>query len=360
MLKKICFFLIVVIFFSCKKDVTPDLIKENGKNKSKGVNVKTALIENVDFQKQIISNGKIKALKKSELRFKTNERLSAINVQNGQKVKKGQILAYLDNDLLKNQLLKAEIEFDKAKNKLLEEKINYGLDDSSSIKITPDVLKSLQIKSGYLEAQNALANNQLLYKQTFLRAPFHGIAANIEINEGDYITSSDVFCTIINPTQLEVLFSIMESDIDFIYKKQRAEIVPFAVGRDKKYRASITEINPLVSENGLIKVKAKIDTIDTSLFHGMNVKVFINHPIENVIVIPKEALVLRSNKEVVFTIKDNLAKWNFVEVLGENSTAYAIKKGVKLGDTIIVSGNMNLSHDAHVNATFIPREKYNN
>ena len=42
-----------------------------------------------------------------------------------------------------------------------------------------------------------------------------------------------------------------------------------------------------------------------------------------------------------------------MELCRVSSTSYAIKKGLKISDTLIVSGNLNLSHDAKVNATFV-------
>ena len=243
---------------------------------------------------------------------------------------------------------------DKALNKLHEEKINYGLGKTVNKNIQPGVLKSLQIKSGYFEAKNILENAQLRYNQTILRAPFSGVIANIKIKEGYHVSGTDVFCTLINSNSLEVVFSIIENELDFIRKGQELIIESFA-NSNKKYKGVITEINPLVDKNGLIQIKASIQSNNRKLFDGMRVKIFVNKPIENVLVIPKEALVLRSNKKVVFAIENGGAKWRYVTQLYENSTQYAIKKGesLKATDTIIISGNMNLSHDAKVNATFV-------
>ena len=156
-----------------------------------------------------------------------------------------------------------------------------------------------------------------------------------------------MFCTVIAQQKLEVVFSVLENELSFI-KKNQAVLISSFVDESKSYKGAITEINPIVDKNGLIQIKAKVNIPDNTLFDGMHVKVIINQPIKDVIVIPKEALVLRSNKEVVFTVEDGLAKWNYVEVQDENSTSYAIKKGLKLGDTIVVSGNMNLAHDSKV------------
>lgn len=352
MQKILRYLFISVLILSCKQEEpkTNDTQTVN-KATSGGVNVDTQIITQTIFQKQLVANGKISALEKSELRFQTSESIKEINVVNGQKVNKGDVLAFLENALLKNALEKAKIDLEKAKNQLRQEKINYGV--KANQKINASVLKSLQIKSGLFEAQNALQNAEIQYKQTILLAPFSGVIANIEAKEGNYSTPSDIFCMIINTENLEVEFSILENEIDFVAKNQKIEIQSFNSSKER-YKGVISEVNPLVDENGLIKIRAKINSKAATLFDGMNVKVFINKPMGDVIVVPKEALVLRSNREVVFTVENNFAKWKYVTQVGENSTNYAIKKGenLKETDTIIVSGNLNLSHDAKVNATF--------
>ena len=251
--------------------------------------------------------------------------------------------------MLKNNIEKAKIELQKAQNKFEEEKINFGAN------IKKSSFENLKIRSGLLEAQNNLERTQIEYNQTLLKAPFSGVIANLEKKEGDFITTSDIFCTLINPNNLEVYFSILENEYQFVSKGQEVEIESF-VNKDQFLKGTVTEINPLVDENGLIKIKAKVLSKETNLLDGMNVRVLINKALKDVIVIPKGALVLRSNRQVVFTLEKGLAKWNYVEVVGENNNSYAIKKGLKVTDTIIVSDNLNLSHDSKVNATFIEKE----
>ncbi len=359
-MKRISLYLItVVLLFSCqkgKKNQIEDSLTTTPV--SKGVNVTTSNIHDKPFQTQLIANGKVEAIQKSELRFKINEQLATIQVKNGQEVVKDQVLASLENQLLVNELEKTKLNLEKALNKLEEEKINYGLSNTADKNINSKILKSLQMKSGYFEAKNALENAQLRYNQTILKAPFSGIIANIETKVGDYYSASEVFCTLINPNNLEVVFSIIENELSFVSKGQQVTIESFA-NSDRKYKGVITEVNPLVDKNGLIQIKASIQSKkNKQLFDGMHVKILVNKPIDNVLVIPKEALVLRSNRKVVFAIEKGLAKWNYVTQLFENSTLYAIKKGenLKATDTIIIYGNMNLSHDAKVNATFVSRK----
>ncbi len=347
---KIYKYLFILLILSCTKQTNNiDQNKKSKKELERQVRVKTSIIGSNIFYKKIKINGKVNSISKVELRFIKADRLAKVNFLNGQKITKNQLIAYLDNALLKNSIEKSKIELQKAKNKFEEEKINFG----SNIKVSS--LENLKIRSGLLEAQNNLDRAQIEYNQTILKAPFYGVIANLEKKEGDFITSSEVFCTLINPNNLEVSFSILENEFQFVSKGQHVEIQSF-VNKDQLLKGIITEINPLVDENGLIKIRAKVLSKETHLLDGMNVKVLINKPLKDVIVIPKEALVLRSNRQVVFTLEKGLAKWNYVEVAGENNNSYAIKKGLKVSDTIIVSGNLNLSHDAKVNTTFIDKE----
>ena len=343
-MNRILSFFILIILINCsnknssKKDNNSHVLNSNQKNNL--IPVSTLVISDNNFFKQIIINGKVESKEKINLHCKMSNRIKKINIKNGQPVNINQLLCYLENDIIKNQLTKAKI-------KLEEAKINY-----SKNKLSSKTLRKLELKSGVLEAKNNLERNQINYKQTLLKAPFSGLIANLEKKKGDFITSSEVFCTIINPNDLEFSFSVLENEYKFINKGQEIEIHHFA---DKKniFKGIISEINPIVGKNGLIKVKAKITSKDSGLLDGANVKGYINKQIQDVIVIPKEALVLRSNRDVVFTIEKGLAKWNYVDIVGENSNSYAIKKGLKVTDTIIVTGNLNLAHDAKVNATFV-------
>lgn len=341
----------ILFFFSCDRFQPKENI-EGTKSENQELDVYVQILNGKVFEKQIISNGIVESLNKTDMRFKISERLKFIMVKNGQKVVKGDTLAILENALLKNQLDKARLDVTKAKNVLDENIINYGYKNSVEEEIDNNILRNLEVESGYLDALNKLENSTILYNQTILTAPFSGIIGNLKSKNGNYITSGDVFCTLIEQNKLEIVFSILESELFFIKKNQEVEFNLF-FNQNGNYKGVITEINPIVNENGLIEVKAKINASNEKLFDGMNVKVFINQPVEGVVTIPKEALVIRTNREVVFTLENNLAKWNYVEVFDENGSSYAIKKGLNLGDTIVVSGNANLSNDAKVKATFV-------
>jgi len=80
----------------------------------------------------------------------------------------------------------------------------------------------------------------------------------------------------------------------------------------------------------------------------MNVKVVIRKPVADRLVVPKEALVIRQGRDVIFVRQDSLAIWKYVSVEFENSTSISVKEGLEPGDLVIVNGNVNLAHETIV------------
>lgn len=110
----------------------------------------------------------------------------------------------------------------------------------------------------------------------------------------------------------------------------------------------ITEINPLIDQRGMVQIKAVIPNTENRFLEGMNVSVRVQRLLGKRLVIPKSALVLRSNRKVVFTLENNKAMWVYVQTAQENSDSYVVTEGLNPGDSIIYEGNFNLSHESPV------------
>ena len=158
--------------------------------------------------------------------------------------------------------------------------------------------------------------------------------------------------TLINDAIFEVEFYLIESEVTEIAVNGQIQIQPFAL--HKTYKGRIVSINPQVEEEGTVLIKAKVKN-DGQLLEGMNVKVFIQKDILNQFVVPKASIVLRQNQEVLFAVKSGKAYWTYVQTTNENSSQYTViphpdksSATLKSGDTIVVSGNLNLAHDSEV------------
>ena len=111
-------------------------------------------IENRTFHRQIISNGKLTALQKSDLRFEAGGKLAAIYVGNGDRISKGQAIAKLECFKLQNRLSSSGLQLQSAKLKLQDILLGMGHNCEDTTNIPTDIFEASKIKSGYNQAVN--------------------------------------------------------------------------------------------------------------------------------------------------------------------------------------------------------------
>lgn len=303
-------------------------------------------LQAADFNHELISNGRLSARRFVDLRFESAETIAEIFVKNGDRVNKGQKLAELATFRLNNKTRQAKDALDRARLELQDVLIGQGytLEDSASVPAA--TMRLVRTKSGYDQAlaQYELAKYDELH--AVLTAPFDGMVANLFAKQFNTASTTDVFCTIIDQRSLEASFTVLENELPLIKVGDKVEITPFAMA-DGKAEGRISEINPLVDTNGMVQVKATV-TNQGVLFEGMNVRVSIHRPLANQLVVPKAAVVLRSGKQVIFTLADGRAYWNYIQTGLENAGFYTVTEGLKAGDVVITSGNINLAHETPV------------
>lgn len=309
--------------------------------------VKAFALQEGEFNHELISNGTVVAAQRADLRFEENGVVEDIFVKNGQRVRKGQKIAQLAQFKLENTLKQASDNLEKAKLELQDVLISQGFTLADSLKVPQETMKIAKIKSNYEYSliQYELAKHSL--SRSVLYAPYDGVIANLSAKKYNMPPSNEPFCTVIADDAMDAQFTVLETELPLIRQGDRVELSPFSI-QDYHATAVIDEINPLVDENGMVKVKARIRGAAQGLYEGMNIRVRVQRSAGKQLIIPKEALVLRNNRKVVFTAKSNQALWNYVQTGLENSTGYVITEGLQAGDSVIYEGNLNLAHETPV------------
>lgn len=308
--------------------------------------VTTQLLKSTEFHHELISNGKLAARESAELRFESTEPIARIFVKNGERVRKGQKIAELAPFRLANKTAQAKDALERARLELQDVLIGQGYLLEDSAKVPPAILKLARIKSGYDEALTTYQLAAYEAERAILTAPFDGVVANLFAKPFNTASTADVFCTVINPRSLEASFTVLENELPLIRLGDRVKVAPFAADAEQT-EGRITEINPVVDANGMVQVRAAVAD-KGKLFEGMNVRVGIRRSLGRQLVIPKSALVLRTGKQVVFTLVDGKAYWNYVRTGLENTDSYTVEEGLKEGDVVITGGNINLAHESPV------------
>ena len=299
------------------------------------------------FTHEVVSNGKVKAGEYVDLRFsQASAPIKEIRVKNGERVRKGDILAQLDLFKLENAVTTARNNLERVKLELADALIGQGYDPGKAEGMPDDVMGLARLRSGVSQAEIQLAESERELSEAVLRAPFDGVVANMFQKSGNLPDGSQPFCRVISAAGMDVDFPVLESELPLINRGDAVEVLPYT--SDEVFQGRISAVNPIVGDDGLVKVSATVNGA-SQLFDGMNVKVKVRRNIQKALVVPKSAVVLRSGgRQVVFTHENGRAKWNYVTTSLENMEEYVVTDGLAGGEEVIVTGNINIAHDAPV------------
>jgi RND family efflux transporter MFP subunit len=311
-------------------------------------------IKTGNFQVRTFATATLHAVAKTEIKTAIGGQIIALPVREGSFIRQNEALVRLDPTAIELRLKHARLALEEAefnKNDLLTVRGGRWGEDSS---VNETALQSIYHQSGYKKALNVIESLDYELRQTRLPAPFDGLVAGLKVALHQHVAAGETICTLIDPFSFEAVFLLLEKEA-MQFKTGQQVKVQLITEPETILHATLSAINPVVDERGLVRFHAAFDREDlrrhrASLLEGMNLRVIIEKAIPHQLVIPKSALVLRSGKPVVFTYDEaaGLAKWNYVTVAFENDSEAAISEGLKDGDLIIFEGNLNLDHDAQV------------
>ena len=345
--------LILCCLWACSSNNTSESGQSDRLQQTPQVNtVEVITLQCTDFVQQLLSNGKLIGAARASLSFGSSGPLAEVNVSNGKRVTKGTVLAKVNRPDLELSLRSAEILLEKAEMDMYDYLVGQGYGARDTMAVPQIILASAYIKSGYTSAKNGLDKARHDLSGTVLRAPFSGRVADVKLRPHDY-SGNEPFCTLIDDSAFDVDFSVMESEYSFLSVGQSVKVTPYA-DESLTSRGKITAINPSVDKNGQITVRARVGN-SSGLLDGMNVKVIVERNIPNQLVVPRSAVVIRDNMDVLFTYTDDgKAHWTYVRIVASNGDSHSVvanaDRGSVLseGDRIIISGNLNLADGSDV------------
>lgn len=331
----------LAMLFGCKqkqeKIEEPDV--ESLRAQVKPTEVLTARAIRTTFEFRINASGTMESANELKVTFQASGYLEKLNIKNGQMVTAGQLLAELENTNEEFAMEKAKLAYEKARVAFQNDSIGYS-------KLTPEARNNIELSSGLRETSLNLREAQLNLEKTLVRAPISGRVAELEEKQGNIISSGNDLAVIYSPHQLVLTAKILESDYGRIKLGLKADVYPLAF-KDKTFEATLIEINPKVDENGMVTVKLQLDETE-GLLPGMNANAVIRSPQSENVLVPREAVVLKAGKPVVFTFENGIAKWNYVETALDNGVDMEITSGINDGAEVIITNNIQLAHDAQV------------
>lgn len=339
------FFLISACFLLClackeQKEEVEQVDQEALRKQVQPTEVKVATAEYRPFEFLVNATGTIESENELEIIFETGGYLQKLSVENGQTVKKGQVIGQLENEKERFALEKAQVAFDKAY-------LNYRTDSiARGVNINKDVINTFELNSGLRDARIGLREAQINLENTIIKAPTDGVIVDLEFKEGSLVSAGKVLCSIYDDKNLILTAKVLETDFGFIRPGLVADIYPLA-RRDQSFVAKVNEINPRVDEFGMVQIELKLGQTE-GLLPGMNANAIIRVPQALHIIVPREAVVIKQGKSVIFTVVNGVSQWKYVEIGLDNGIDVEVLDGLKEGDQVVLTNNIQLAHDAKV------------
>jgi len=268
-------------------------------------------VEGGDVIRTVDAFGQVRPNRESLLTFASSGILEKIEVEKGEEVEKGRVLARLKNAQQESQLLQAENAYKIAK-----------VDASSS-----------ELKERELAYQAALES----YEKTLMKAPFAGKVAEILAHEGDSVSGSTQIIYLVNWDKIYVDVNIDEVDIKEISVGQQAEIT-FDAYPELKLPALVDSISPLATGMGgitVVEVTLQLAQGDPRIMSGFSAQVEITvEKVHNVVRVPTEAVAEMGGRHFVLLMNENEPQMTMVSVGKGNDEYIEVLSGLKVNDRI--------------------------
>jgi len=264
----------------------------------------------------------------------------------GDEISKNSVVARIDNDLLKLQLdeFRAEVTRVESQRGFLEKEVKRLRRLAKSNNTAQTLLDQTEAnlaaeRANYLSTQSRMKQIEDRIRRSHVRAPFPGIIVQRFMQPGEWVDSGDQVVQLLDTNALEVRVMAPLSVMPFLSKGMEVHLK----SGDEQAKGQIRSfVAAGYTASHLVDVRIDLSYQAWPVGKTLRAAMPASAP-RNVVVVPRDALVLRRNGAAVFRVTDEdtaervavrtgVAQDSFIEVIGD----------IAVGDTVIVRGNERL------------------
>lgn len=280
----------------------------------------------------------IRAIQHIELRALERGYLEKIYVDEGQLVKKGQLMFKIMPLIYNAELKKAEAEADFTE---IEYKNTKQLFEKNVVSINE--LALAKAKFDKAKAEVSLAKAHLDF--TEVKAPFNGIMDHFQVRLGSLVDEGDLLTTLSDNSEMWVYFNVPEAEyLNYKTNSTKENLNKVSLKMANNQLFSQTGVVQTIeadfnNETGNIAFRATFPNPNGLLRHGETGNILMTIPLKNAIIIPQKATYEILEKKYVFVVdKNNVVHSKEVIIDSELPDLYIIKKGLNPTDRILLEG----------------------
>ena len=314
-----------------KKDETPP------------IPVETAVVASGSVRAVYSGTAALEAEGQATVVAKVGGVVTHIQVEEGTRVRAGQVLARIDDSRLRLELDRARANLAKT-----EQEYNRNLQLHEKGLVSADAYERVKFDLDALRAQYELA--KLDYEYTQIRAPIDGVVSERSIKVGNMVTINQPTFVVTDFDPLLANLYVPERELNKLRAQQHATVSADALP-DQAFGAVIDRISPVVdAKTGTFKVTVAVADPSRRLKPGMFGRVDVVYDIrKNTLLIPRGAVLQEDAESSVFVVKDGVAQRRTVSTGYANDGNIEVVSGLKVGEVVVTVGQTSLKDGAKVN-----------
>ncbi|NKF52573.1 efflux RND transporter periplasmic adaptor subunit [Shewanella sp. WXL01] len=305
-------------------------------------NVVVANAKMMQVRDEVEALGTAKASESISVTAKVSEVITALNFDDGDLVKQGQLLVQLQDTEQQAKVREAKValqeymrEFDRISSLVLSKTVAETERDSLQSKIDA-------ARASLDQATSNVADRKIV-------APFSGRLGLRNVSLGSFVTPSEQITTLDDVTKIKLDFSVPERFIQDLQEGKQiiAETVAFP---DKIFKGTVTSIDSRINPTTrAVTVRAIVPNDDYKLIPGMLMKVNLIKQSREALLLPESAIIPIQNKHYVYLVNNENKVERVAVSLGLRTRGWVeIIDGIQVGDPVIIRGILKVRPGAEV------------
>lgn len=296
------------------------------------------------FESSLSFLGTFEPVRQNTIGSDAQGKVISLNVDEGDYVSKGQLIAKVDDEMLELQIQNADISIEGQKN-----------DDARYTNLSKEnAVAGMQVektKLGLRTAENQKKQLQKQLRNTNIRAPFSGTITKKMIDVGSFLGNGSPVVEITDISSLKLTINVPERDI-LKFKQQQNVIVKADIYGNRTFEGKVTNISVQADKSHNFEVQITVKNPGKDLMAGMYGSVSLsNNKSVSALAVPRKALVGSSKHPQVYVIRDGKAVLISFTSGTSDGDYIEVVNGIRPSDRIVVKGQVNLQDNSRVKTT---------
>lgn len=303
--------------------------------------VKTEAVARAEMTSYIETNARLEAERWVDVVARTQGLVESLQAEEGDEVRRGAILLQLEKRELALQVDQARVTLEGAR----------STHERSKSLHERQLVSQEEFENTRLQLQNAdvnLKEARLQLEYTDVRASIAGVVMVRNVEQGDLVRTNDVVFSVADLDPLQARIRIPEKRMTQVRRGQEARVT-VDPAPDRVFDARVRMISPGVDPaSGTVKVTIDVPS-DELLRPGMFATIrIVTDRRQDVLVIPKKALLLETDEDDVFVVRESKAERVRVSLGYVDGDRVEVLSGLTDGDLVVTVGHQGLKENAEV------------